>query len=299
MLEWNDLRIFLAVARAGSTLQAARGLGINQTTVSRRVHALEHAIGLTLFARRSTGYCLTEHGRMLRDAAERVEAGAHSFEQEAERLRRLDAGVIRVTAPETMFTHLLAPIMLAYRRDHPEVQIEQASSEMNLDIEGGEVDVAFRATENPISATLIAQRLPDLGWTLYCTPAYAAEHGMPRCAEEVRAHAVLVFDKGLAQTRWGRWLTAHADPARIAARSNSVTNMVGLVRASFGIGLLPCLEGDNAGLLRCIEPPPELAGSWWILMTPEVHRIAAVRRLADFAAARLRTQRRFLRGERA
>jgi DNA-binding transcriptional LysR family regulator len=298
MLDWSDLRIFLAVARAGSTLQAARGLGLNQTTVSRRMQALEQALGLVLFVRRTTGYCLTEHGRVLREAAEHIEAGARAFEQEAERLRRLSARVIRVTAAETMFTHLLAPIMLAHRREHPDVQIEQVSSELNLDIEGGEVDVAFRATENPNNETLIARRLPDLPWTLYCSPAYAAEHGMPRCAEEVRDHSVLVFDKGLAQTRWGRWLAAYADPARIAARSNSVTNMVGLVRASLGVGLMPCLEGDNAGLLRCIEPPPELAGRWWILMTPEVHRIAAVRRFADFVAARLRTQRRFLRGQR-
>lgn len=299
MLEWSDLRIFLAVARAGSTLGAARDLGLNQTTVSRRVQVLETAVGLALFARRTTGYCLTEHGRLLRTTAERAEAGVIAFKAEADRLRRLSAGVIRVTAPETMFTHLLAPIMLAHRREHPEVQIEQVSSEQHLALESGEADVAFRATERPVGETLIAQRLPDLAWTLYCSPGYAAERGMPHCPEEVRFHDVLVFDQALAQTRWSRWLATHADPDRIAARSNSVTNMVGLIRASFGVGLLPCLEGDQAGLLRCLDPPPEdLFGRWWLVVTPEAHRVAAVRRFADFAATRLRAQRRFLSGER-
>jgi DNA-binding transcriptional LysR family regulator len=296
MLEWSDLRIFLAVAREGSTLQAARSLGLNQTTVSRRVHALEHAVGLTLFARRTTGYSLTEQGRTLLEAAERMERGARAFEQETERLRRLVSGVIRVTAPETMFTHLLAPILLDYRRVHPEVQIEQVSSDQRLDLEGGEADVAFRATESPIGETLIGQRLPDIPWTLYCSQAYAAEHGMPNSPEEIRTHAVLVYDANLSRNRWGRWILDHANPARIAARSNSVTSMVGLLRASIGVGLLPCLEGDTAGLLRCFDPPPGIAGVWWLLVTREAHEIAAVRRFTAFAADRIQSQRRFLRG---
>lgn len=295
MLEWSDLRIFLAVAREGSTLQAARSLHLNQTTVSRRVQALEHAIGVTLFARRTTGYSLTEQGRTLCRAAERVEAAARAFEQEAERLRRLASGLIRVTAPETMFTHLLAPIMHEFRRAHPEVQIEQVSSDRKLDLEGGEVDVAFRATEFPIGDTLIGQRLPDIPWALYCSPTYAAEYGMPRDPGEIRSHAVLVYDRTLSQTCWGRWIAEQAAPERIAARSNSITNMVGLIRASLGVGLLPCLEGDNAGLLRCCDPPAHISGIWWLLMSPEVHRIASVRRFAEFAADRIRSQRHLLR----
>ena len=183
VLEWSDLRIFLAVARAGSTLKAARELAMNQTTVSRRMDALEHQLGLTLFARRRTGYCPTEHGRALIAAAAQVETAALALESEAEQLRRLVAGLIRVTAPETVFTYLLAPIVVAFRREHPEVQIEQVSSELHLDLEGGEADIAFRATEGAISEGLIGQRLPDLGWTLYCSRDYAAEHGMPTCPE--------------------------------------------------------------------------------------------------------------------
>lgn len=298
MFEWSDLRIFLAVARAGSTLKASRALDIAQTTASRRIQALERETGLSLFIRRTTGYALTEHGRALLQQAERVETEVLAFEAEAGRVRRLSAGVIRITAPETMFAHLLAPILLAHRRAYPEVRLEQISSETVLDLEAGEADIAFRATDNPGSDTLYAQRLPDLAWTLYCSPHYAAEHGAPRGAADVRNHAVLMFDSKLAQTKWGQWLSAHADPDRIAARTNSVTNMVGLLRASFGVGLLPCLEGDNAGLIRCIDPPPpDLAGSWWLLVTPEAHRLPAVRRFTAFAAKRLRAQRRSLRGE--
>ena len=299
MIDWSDLRVFLAVARAGSTLQAARALGINQTTVSRRIQTLEAALGLTLFVRRNTGYSLTAHGETLVEAAARVEGDVEAFAANAERLRRLSGGAIRVTAPESMFAHLLAPIFRAYRRDHPELRIEPISSERYLDLERGEADIAFRSTKTPVEERLIARRLPDMAWTLYCSPEYVAENGAPGSPEELKNHSVLVYDSALEQSRWGRWLAVHADPERIAARSNSVTNMVGLIRASLGVGLLPCLEGDTAALLRCIDPPPpELAGAWWLLMTPEVHNIPAVRRFTDFAVAELRRQRRFVAGER-
>lgn len=298
MYEWSDLRIFLAVIRAGSTLGAARALGLNQTTVSRRIQLLEHQLGLALFARRSTGYALTEHGRALEAAATRMEAAALGFESEAERLRRLVSGLIRVTAPETMFTHLLVPIVAAYRQEHPQVQIEQVSSEAHCDLEKGEADIAFRATERPISENLIGQRLPDFGWTLYCSAAYAAKHGMPASPDEIRGHSVIVYEKELGQTPRGRWLLALADRTRIVARSNTVLNMLGLLKASLGVGLLPCIEGDSAGLLRCFEPCDELTGIWWLLMTREVQRMPEARRFAEFAVVRLRAQRRLIRGER-
>jgi DNA-binding transcriptional LysR family regulator len=261
------------------------------------VQVLEHQLGLTLFARRSTGYVLTEHGRALEAAAGRMEAAAFAFECEAERLSRLVSGLIRVTAPEMIFMHVLAPIVVAYRQENPQVQIEQLSSEAHLDLEMGEADIAFRATESPISESLIGQRLPDFGWTLFCSQAYAARHGIPASPEQIRGHSVVVYEKALGQTARGRWLVAQADPQRIVARSNTVLNMCGLVRASLGVGLLPCIEGDKAGLRRCFEPPEELAGMWWLLMTPEVQRMPVVRRFADFAVARLRAQRGLLRGE--
>jgi DNA-binding transcriptional LysR family regulator len=296
MYDWSDLRIFLAVARAGSTLGAARLLGLNQTTVSRRVQVLEHQLGLTLFARRSTGYTLTEHGRALEAAALRMETAALDFDGEAERLRRQVSGLIRITAPETMFTHLLAPIVAAYRHEYPKVQVEQVSSDAHCDLDKGEADIAFRATEGSISETLIGQRLPDFGWTLYCSADYAAKNGKPASPSEIRGHSVIIYEKALGQTARGRWIVAQADPARVVARCNTVLNMLGLLKASLGVGLLPCIEGDSVGLLRCFEPREELAGMWWLLMTPEVQRMAEARRFAEFAVVRLRAQRKLLGG---
>lgn len=293
MLDWDDLRVVLSVSRAGSTLGAARQLGLNQTTVSRRVQALEHALGLTLFLHRRTGYEPTEHGRALLAAAERVEAAAGALEADADRLRRLAAGVIRITAPEVVFAKLLAPIVVEFRRAHPGVQVEQISSESHLDLEGGEADIAFRGTaDRPLGDRLIARRLPDVAWTAYCSDGYAAEHGSPACPGDLPRHAVVVYDKGLPITRLNAWMLEHVGPACVVARSNTVPNMRGLLLAGLGVGLLPCLDGDTeTGLLRCFDPPPGLASTFWIVMTPEVRRVPLARRFADLAVRRLREQR--------
>ncbi len=98
----------------------------------------------------------------------------------------------------------------------------QVSSEAHCDLDKGEADIAFRSTESPISGTLIGQRLPDFGWTLYCSAGYAAEHGMPATPQEIRGHSVIVYEKALGQTARGRWIVAQADSARRGAQQHGV-----------------------------------------------------------------------------
>ena len=137
MYDWSDLRIFLAVAREGSTLAASRMLNMNQTTVSRRIEALEHALGLALFTRTTRGFALTPQGQALMTRTLAVEVAAIDVETEATRLTRDLSGLIRVTSPEAMMTHSVSPIMLAYRALHPEVRFESLSDEHRMNLEKG------------------------------------------------------------------------------------------------------------------------------------------------------------------
>jgi DNA-binding transcriptional LysR family regulator len=130
--------IFLAVAREGSTLASSRLLTMNQTTVSRRIEALEHALGLGLFTRTTRGFALTPQRQALMARIEAVEVAALDVEVEATRLTRDLTGSIRVTGPEAMMTHLISSIMLAYRMLHPEVRFENLSAEHRVSLEKGE-----------------------------------------------------------------------------------------------------------------------------------------------------------------
>jgi DNA-binding transcriptional LysR family regulator len=298
MFDWNDIRLFLAVSRAGSALGAARALGLNQTTVTRRIDVLEHALGLTLFERLNRGYRLTEQGQALCGSVARMAEAAEEIRSLAEALSREVRGKIRITAPEVIFAHLVAPIVAEYREKYPEVLIEYDSSEVLVDLVSGEADIAFRSTEKSHDERLIAQKLAEMYWTAYCSRDYAARHGMPRSPAEVREHRVVAFGGVAAQRRGHLWFMSHVDPAKVAGHSNTVLNMASVLKAGLGVGILPCLLGDSEPtLVRCFAPAPELNATLWLLTSPEKRLIPRVARFVELAAQRVRNRRREWRSE--
>jgi DNA-binding transcriptional LysR family regulator len=299
MYEWSDLRIFLAVAREGSTLAASRALGINQTTVSRRIQALEHALGLRLVTRDTRGSTLTPQGIALRARAEAIEAAAQDLETEATRLTRDLTGIIRVTAPEAIMTHMISPLMVEYRQHHPEVRFENLSSETRLNLEKGEADIAFRAGGNLSGDTLISQRLPDNCFSAYCSESYAATHGMPTSMQDLRHHSIVAFGKGLAMQSFSIHFMSFVSGEQVVATCNTIPSMAGVLRSGMGVGAMACLDGDLApGLVRCFPPPPEMDSPWWIMAPPDAYAQPRVRSFMAFAADRIRHGKYGLRGQR-
>ncbi len=296
MYDWSDIRIFLAVAREGSTLAASRQLNINNTTVSRRIQALEHGLQLTLFMRDTRGYSLTPQGKALLARAETLEQASLDIAAEAERLNRDLSGAIRVTAPEALMTHIISPIMMAYRTLHPEVRFENLSAETQVSLERGDADIAFRATDAVVGDTLIARRLPDITWSAYCSKDYIASHGMPEKMEDLRSHAIVSFGKEIAHLGFVKWFVSHTSEDKIAATCNSVPNMAGMIRAGVGVGLLWTGSGDPLpDLVRCFPPPPELDTPWWLVASQEAHSLLRVRSFMDFAADKIDEERYGLR----
>ena len=288
MYEWSDLRLFLAVVRAGSALGAAKSLGINQTTVNRRIQALEHALGLQLFDRQNRGHKLTERGKALLTAAELVEKSANDVHSAAERLRRTVAGVVRVTAPEAIANRVIIPIAAEFQKQHPEVRVEQVAADSRLDIVHGEADVAIRSGSHPDDLRLIAKRLHDFAWAAYCSQAYADAHGYPSDIVGIAQHDVIEFEGARQRLNGYQWFISHADPERMIGRSNTVPNMRAVIRSGLGVGILPCFVGDaEPGLIRCFEPPPEMAAESWMLTSPEALSSPQVRSFVDFLVPRI------------
>jgi DNA-binding transcriptional LysR family regulator len=297
MYDWNDLRIFLAVAREGSTLGASRRLNINQTTVSRRIQTLEHGLGLALFDRDTRGYGLTPQGRALLARAEAVEVATIDLETEALRLARDLTGVIRVTSAESIMTHIVSPLITQYRRLHPEVRFENLSSEARLNLEKGEADVAFRAGGEMTGDTLVHQRLPDVCWTAYCSEDYIASNGAPTSMEELRDHSIVAYGAAPGMQKFSIWFMSFVSGDQIVATCNSIPNMSGVLRSGMGVGLLACLDGDETpGLVRCFPPPPEMDSPWWLVASHESYQQPRVRSFMAFAAERIRQERRGMRG---
>jgi DNA-binding transcriptional LysR family regulator len=288
-MQWNDLRYVLAVVRTGSALRAADSLGVNQATVLRRLDAIEAAMGMQLFERRRSGLRPTEAGRLAADTAERMELDAKAFENELAARRRALAGTVRLTTSEGLADRLVAPGMRAFHALYPRVLVELITANERLDIARGEADVALRAGSGPQPFSVVARRLPDIDWTVYCSRSYAAERGVPESREAVREHDIVGLDGDMARLRAWHWLAALAPDAVVRFRSNSLVNLVSNLKAGLGVSVLPTLTGDaEPELVRCFAPPPELRAELWLIVREEIRALPHVRALTDFLASYVR-----------
>jgi DNA-binding transcriptional LysR family regulator len=283
MFDWNDLRAFLAVARSGSTLGAAKAMRVNQTTVARRLEALEAAIGLKLLERGQTGSRLTEAGRDLLAEAEKVERAAQGFESRSIAHQRGLAGSIRLTCIEILANMIVTPAIAEFRRKYPEVQIDLMVTDQALDIEAGEADLAIRAGRELPSSDLVARKVVDYDFALYCDRDYAERRGAPATLAELADHDLIGGDAGLDQVPAMLWMFEQACGKAPVTRSNSMSNLVHAVRAGLGIAPLPCAVADvNPRFVPCSDRIESGRVSSWIVTRRELKDTPRVRALIDF-----------------
>lgn len=287
MFDWNDLRHFLATARAGSTLGAAKRLGVNQSTVARRLDALEAACGLRLFERDRLGAALTEAGAGLLPHAEAVERAMETVEHQVSAHRRDMAGVVRLTCSELMATIGVIPAMAEFRRQYPDIRVELALTDTFLDLERGEADVAIRASFGLPSSNLIARKVRNEYWSLFCTQAYAEAHGAPTRDADLARHPIIAAEGPMEQLPPLMWLREKAGPdALVAIRCSSLHNILNAALAGLGVAALPAGLGARHPELRaCLDIPFE--GAIWLMTTAELRNSPRIRTFLDFISPHL------------
>jgi DNA-binding transcriptional LysR family regulator len=283
MFDWNDLKAYLAVARGGSTLAASKALNVNQTTVARRVESLEAALDLKLFERGQSGSRLTEAGQSLLAEAEKVERAARDFETRARAHQRGLAGSLRITCIELMANMTLTPAIAEFRRLYPEVQVDLIISDQQLDIEKGEADIGIRTgIALPIS-NLVARKMTDYTFRLYCSREYAERRGLPGGPGDLARHDLIGGDGGLERMPAISWMFEQAGGKAPASRSTTLTNMVHAVRAGLGVAPLPSILGDaDPSLLRCSDSIEVAKSSAWIVTRRDLKDTPRVRAFIDF-----------------
>lgn len=276
-LDWTDLRYVLAVADAGSLAGAARSLGVNHTTVLRRVGGLEARMGVRLFERLPTGYALTAAGDEVLAVARGISATVAALER---RLAGQDlrlSGTLRVATTDTLALTVLMPQLAAFRTAHPGIALEVAISNTMADLTRRDADVAVRPADNP-PETLVGRRVAAVAYAVYAAASYLARHMEPG---ELDAHPWVAPDDSLAATVAARWMREALSPAiAVACRLDSLLAMREAARAGMGLALLPCYLGDGApGLGRVGAVLPEVRSSLWLLTHADLRRTARVRAL--------------------
>ncbi|UOA20470.1 HTH-type transcriptional regulator PgrR (plasmid) [Sulfitobacter indolifex] len=283
MFDWDDIRLFLAVAQEGSTLGASRRLNINQTTVSRRIQALEQSLKLTLFERDPRGYAVTAHGSALLDLAGQMAASAETIQSRAERLSREVSGIIRLTGNPEAMEHWGFPILTRFRAKHPDIEFEVDISSKQLSLEKGEADIALRAADEITGDTLVARKLALIPWGVYCSRHYERENGAPHSLEACQGHKFILYNGRLAEVvSAARWLADKIDEANRALQVNSVTGMIGSLRSGAGLGLLPCVAGDfEPDLVPCFRHE-KLQHTLWVVTSKEAYALPPIRSFMKF-----------------
>lgn len=282
VFDWNDLRHLIAVSRHGSTLAAARALGVNQSTVHRRLAELERRVGLALVGRHPAGYRLTELGEALIERVLAVETAVAALERQVRALKDDLTGVIRLTCPEPTVARIAATGLLdRFYARYPGLAVEFVTSDRYLDIAKGEADVAFRSGE-PVDDSLVGRKICDSVWAIYASRSYVQRHGRPSSIADLAGHALIGFDGIMENHRVAKWLPAAVPGARIVNRNNSMLGTLSAVRAGIGVAPLPTTLGDaEETLVQVLPPVPELTRSWYLLTHPELRRTPRVAAFVD------------------
>ncbi len=283
MLDWTDLGYLVAVARHGSTTAAGRALGVNQSTVQRRVAELERRIGLRLVERLPSGYRLTAEGEALLPFAESVASAVDAFEAKASELARAGGSTVRLTCPEPIALRLTRSGLLdRFHAAHPDLRVEFVLADRYVDLSKGEAEVALRSGDTD-DGVLVGRKVADSIWAIYSSADYAAGHALPAGVDDLRNHPIGAFDESLGQHRLSLWLAEVAPGARIVARATSVLGLVQAAKAGVGLVPLPIALGDaEPDLVRVLGPVPELTRAWRLLAHPGQRHARGVAAFFDF-----------------
>lgn len=282
MFDWSDLRYLLAIAEHGSTIAAARVIGVSQSTVQRRLLALDQALGRPLTTRTPQGYALTDYGAVLLPHARTVGEAADRFAQHAADAINSHRGLIRITCPEPIVPRLM-PLIEQFQQRRPDLQVEFVTSDRYLDLAKGDADVAFRSGDT--DADLVGRKVADSIWSVYASTAYVERHGRPGSEADLRGHALVTLDSPMAQHRVVTWLDQVAPEAVRVARASSVLGLFQSVRSGVGIAPLPANLADaDVTLVRLFGPVPALRRTWKLLTTRALRREPRIAAFFDFVA---------------
>jgi DNA-binding transcriptional LysR family regulator len=295
MFDWNDARYFLAIWRQRSLSAAGRHLRVQQSTVGRRLAALEAALDARLFERTPDGYFLTPAGESLTVHAERMETEALSAERALMGSEGRAAGTIRMTAPQAFGFSFVVPLLARLHAQQPDVLVELIADNLNLSLSRREADLALRIGR-PTQPHLVMRRVGDVVNGLYASRDYLRKHRLR--GDDLGGHRYVDFDETYLQKQVMAWLAQRARGARCVLRVNGMPGILAALREGLGIGLLPCWAGDADERLVRILPAQAFTQPLWLVLHRDLRHAARIRVAADFFVRELSREAPRLLGRR-
>ncbi|NRF69252.1 LysR family transcriptional regulator [Aquincola sp. S2] len=303
-LDWSDLRYALAVGASGGLAAAARQLGVNHTTVLRRLDALEERLGARLFERTRSGYQPTEAGALVLEQARRMADRAEEIERQVLGRDRALTGLLRLTTAFVVMEHLLPQPLADFARAYPGIEVEVVENAVLVDLSRrrtADESPAWMRREADVAVRLSAQVAEHLvgrplGLTQCCVYARRGAPGLPQAVEPlaalIRDAPWVAFERDMQSRVYDQWMKRQLAQARVRLRVDIFNAVAAMLHTGIGVGLLPTfMQARHPELVAVSEPIPELAVPVWMLTHPDLRQTARVRAfmqdVGDGIAARL------------
>jgi DNA-binding transcriptional LysR family regulator len=295
-MDWDLCRYFAAVAETGDFAGAARRLRSSHPTVSRKIRALERALGARLFVRTIEGLSLTAQGRRFREHATAMEAAALKAEAAVSARGAAARGVVKLSIGPTLASHWLMPRVGPFLETHRHIELDLITHPFPVSVKRREADIVLRLSD-PGEENLVGRRIGRLGVGFYASRGYAARRPLPEHRDDWRHHHVIGFADKATNTELGRWSDRVAREASTVMRCSSQSDMLAATRAGVGISVMSRFVGDSFPDLVRVAPQ-KLAGlsDMWLLAHPDLSGAPAVREVLNFITGCARDDREKLRG---
>jgi DNA-binding transcriptional LysR family regulator len=293
-VEWSDFKVILALSRGGSVAAASRILGVDSSTVSRKLAAAEESLGATLVLRGGREFRFTAEGDMALRTAESMETAVLSTASAIKSAKQAIEGKVKITTVGS-FYHFLMPICAVLHKQHPNLHVEIFDSDQMVNLAAGEADIGLRFAY-PKEPDLIARKAFDLGWCVYASKDYAAEYGLPKTPDELREHRLILYTETRHHLPGFAWMEQFKTHEERFTRVNSTSVALRLVLSGGGISALPCWEeGAHTNLVRVFALPFHHQPAY-IVFHESLRDSARIRVVADALMDYLHSQKKLLQG---
>ena len=280
--DWNDLQAFLALARVGRLTVAAQHMGVDHSTLSRRIAALENAMGVPLFERRKEGFVLTPEGERLVEDASAVEGLTLRMRSRLEDESAGLAGKVRIGTPEGFGTYFLAPRIAAISDSYPDLNIELVANPRNFSLSKREADLAVSMCPPP-EGRVYARKLVDYSLGLYAASTYCASHAAITSRDDLEQHRWVGYVEDLMWTQELNYLPQVSNKIAPPLHISNVISQMAAIAGGAGIGVLPLYMARNdPSLVRILPEEIRLTRSYWLITHADTRDFARVKLMTQF-----------------
>lgn len=299
MIRWDDVRYFLAIHRCGTLSGAARALAVDQTTVGRRLSAIEESLNARLFDRTPDGFLLTSAGESILAAAEKVEASVLELENQVSGEDGRTAGVVRLATSEAFAVTFLLERIGELRRRYDGIHVEVFVGQSMVDLSRREADIALRIRPRglpPAQPHLIARKLSDIAFALYGARDYIERQGRPVRPDVLCDHRLIGWCSDVSSIPGVDWLGQAGREGEVVVRCSSILSLIRAAQAGIGLAVLPCYAAEAHPELERLSDPIDWS-ELWLVVHPDIRRAARVRAVMDFLIEVVENRAAVLRGE--